>query len=54
MKKSGVIGLVSLLFIIILGLFVWAAGGPAVDIISPANESLIGNNYPSLFYYSNF
>jgi len=47
MKKSGVIGLVSLLFIIILGLFVWAAGGPAVDIISPANESLIGNNYPS-------
>ena len=50
MKKSGVIGLVSLLFIIILGLFVWAAGGPAVDIISPANESLIGNNYPSLLF----
>ena len=45
MKKSGVIGLVSLLFIVILGLFVFGGYGESV-FNYPANETLVGNNYP--------
>ena len=45
MKKGGVIGLVSLLFMVILGLFVFGGYGDSV-FNYPANKTLVGNNYP--------